>query len=32
VIFGPQEVPGGMWIINVVDPQGSSIALVGPLG
>jgi predicted enzyme related to lactoylglutathione lyase len=32
VIFGPQEVPGGMWIINALDPQGSSIALVGPLG
>jgi uncharacterized protein len=32
VIFGPQEVPGGMWIINVLDPQGSFIALVGPHG
>lgn len=30
VLHGPQEVPGGMWIILGVDPQGASFALVGP--
>lgn len=30
VLFGPQEVPGGMWIINAADPQGALFALVGP--
>ncbi len=29
VLFGPQEVPGGAWIINAQDPQGGAFALVG---
>lgn len=29
VLFGPQEVPGGAWIINAQDPQGAVFALVG---
>jgi uncharacterized protein len=27
--FGPQEVPGGAWIIMAQDPQGGMFALVG---
>lgn len=30
VLFGPQEVPGGQWIINGQDPQGAMFSLVGP--
>jgi predicted enzyme related to lactoylglutathione lyase len=29
VLFGPQEVPGGAWVINAQDPQGGVFALVG---
>lgn len=29
VLFGPQEVPGGAWVINAQDPQGGAFALVG---
>lgn len=29
LLFGPQEVPGGAWIINARDPQGGIFALVG---
>lgn len=29
---GPIQVPGGSWIVQVVDPQGASFALVGPRG
>jgi len=29
VLMGPQEVPGGAWIINGKDPQGGFFALVG---
>jgi uncharacterized protein len=29
VINGPQEVPGGDWSINAIDPQGAHFALVG---
>jgi predicted enzyme related to lactoylglutathione lyase len=29
VLVGPQEVPGGAWIINAQDPQGGTFALVG---
>lgn len=32
VIHGPQEVPGGDWIVDAFDPQGAPFALVGPLG
>lgn len=28
VIFGPQEVPGGSFIINAIDPQGAHFSLV----
>lgn len=30
VLFGPQQVPGGSWIINAMDPQGAMFALVAP--
>jgi uncharacterized protein len=30
VINGPMQVPGGMWIINGLDPQGAMFALVAP--
>ncbi len=30
VMHGPQEVPGGNWIIQGRDPQGAMFALVGP--
>jgi uncharacterized protein len=29
---GPMQVPGGSWIVQGVDPQGASFALVGPRG
>jgi predicted enzyme related to lactoylglutathione lyase len=29
LLHGPQEVPGGAWIINARDPQGGLFALVG---
>ncbi|MGE3334298.1 MAG: VOC family protein [Rhodospirillaceae bacterium] len=29
-VFGPQEVPGGAWILQAVDPQGAFFAMVGP--
>ena len=29
LLFGPQEVPGGAWIVNAQDPQGGVFALVG---
>jgi predicted enzyme related to lactoylglutathione lyase len=28
VLMGPQEVPGGSWIVQGVDPQGAMFALV----
>lgn len=28
VLFGPQEVPGGAWIINCRDPEGAAFSLV----
>jgi hypothetical protein len=30
VVNGPQEVPGGSWIVHAFDPQGVMCALVGP--
>lgn len=30
ILFGPQEVPGGRVIANVLDPQGALFALVAP--
>jgi predicted enzyme related to lactoylglutathione lyase len=29
VLHGPQQVPGGSWIIQASDPQGANFALVG---
>ncbi|MGZ8311453.1 MAG: VOC family protein [Allosphingosinicella sp.] len=28
VLMGPESVPGGSWIVQAVDPQGASFALV----
>ena len=30
VLNGPQEVPGGAWIVQATDPQGAHFAMVGP--
>ena len=30
VLNGPQEVPGGMWVLQARDPQGGMFALVAP--
>lgn len=30
VTQGPHEVPGGMWVVNALDPQGAMFALVAP--
>jgi predicted enzyme related to lactoylglutathione lyase len=30
VLMGPHEVPGGSWIVQALDPQGASFALVSP--
>jgi uncharacterized protein len=30
VLMGPQEVPGGSWIAQCLDPQGAMFAIVGP--
>jgi predicted enzyme related to lactoylglutathione lyase len=30
VLMGPQEVPGGSWIVQGRDPQGAAFALVAP--
>lgn len=30
IAMGPDQVPGGIWIINARDPQGVLFALVGP--
>ncbi len=32
VLHGPQEVPGGVWIVQARDPQGAMFAIVGPRG
>ncbi|MEO0031960.1 MAG: hypothetical protein RIS94_1718 [Pseudomonadota bacterium] len=32
VLHGPQEVPGGEWIVVAVDPQGAAFGVVGPKG
>jgi len=29
ILVGPQEVPGGEWVINALDPQGAAFGLVG---
>lgn len=30
ILHGPAEVPGGAWIVNLADPQGALVAMVGP--
>jgi len=30
IIHGPQEVPGGQWIVQAHDPQGAMFAVVAP--
>jgi predicted enzyme related to lactoylglutathione lyase len=30
VLHGPQEVPGGSWIVQGLDPQGAVFAVVAP--
>ena len=30
ILMGPQEVPGGMWILQALDPQGAMFALLAP--
>lgn len=30
VLHGPMEVPGGAWIVQLTDPQGAMVAVVGP--
>jgi uncharacterized protein len=30
IAFGPQQVPGGGWIINAIDPQGAMFSVTGP--
>ena len=30
VLRGPQQVPGGSWIAQCLDPQGAMFAMVGP--
>lgn len=29
ITFGPEEVPGGDWVINAIDPQGGAFGLAG---
>jgi predicted enzyme related to lactoylglutathione lyase len=28
--MGPHEVPGGIWIVQGIDPQGAMFAIVAP--
>jgi uncharacterized protein len=30
IVNGPQEVPGGQWIVQATDPQGAMFALLAP--
>ena len=30
VTNGPNQVPGGSWIVHAIDPQGATFAVVGP--
>ncbi len=30
VLMGPQEVPGGQWVVQCQDPQGAHFALLAP--
>lgn len=29
ILWGPQEVPGGRWVLQAMDPQGAMFALAG---
>jgi predicted enzyme related to lactoylglutathione lyase len=29
IMFGPQQVPGGGWVVQAADPQGAAFALLG---
>lgn len=29
VVIGPQEIPGGEYVLNGTDPQGAIFALIG---
>lgn len=31
IVHGPEQVPGGSWIVQVIDPQGASLGLVAPV-
>lgn len=31
LLHGPEQVPGGLWIANCLDPQGAYFALVAPV-
>ena len=31
VVNGPQQVPGGLWVVQAVDPQGAAFGLVAPV-
>ena len=30
ILNGPMEVPGPMWVVNCMDPQGAAFSLVAP--
>ncbi|MDF7776782.1 VOC family protein [Sphingomonas sp. AOB5] len=30
VVWGPHQVPGGEWVINIIDPEGVTCGLVSP--
>jgi predicted enzyme related to lactoylglutathione lyase len=30
IVYGPDEVPGGSWILQCLDPQGAMFALLAP--
>ncbi len=30
VVMGPHQVPGGEWVINIVDPEGVTCGIVSP--
>lgn len=30
VVWGPHQVPGGEWVINITDPEGVSCGIVSP--
>jgi len=30
IIIDPMEVPGPMWVVHCLDPQGAMFAMVGP--